>query len=574
VYLAPFLATVAPQWARLRLDTLAITDDQIVVELSSTARTARCPDCQRRSHRAHSRFIRVLADLPLGASPVCVRLHARRFRCLNPACPRQTFRERLPHLAPRYQRRTPALRHQFEAVSFALGGQAGRRLAQRLCLGAHGTSCNSLLRLIRHAPLSTASAGAPEVRRLGVDDFAFRRGLRYGALLVDLDQHCVIDLLPNREAATLAAWLTAHGGAQMELVSRDRGGAFADGVRQGAPQAVQVADRFHLVRNLGQALERLLIREHRVLTRVAEAIWPPSDAGGMTNSSGETTVGASPEALPEETAPSVPPLTRVERERAAVDDQRRARYDRVVALAAAGHSLREVARRASVSRETVRNYLRAGQYRPCAPRRRPGKTDRYTAYLRRRWKEGEHNSVVLLHEIQEQGYTGAASTLRQFVRAWRTGPHRPGRRRHGEDRASAPPAQPRFSPRQTHWILLRPVEDLTDDERAYREALCRESALIATARRLVSEFGRIVRARAVANLGVWLAEVRYCRIPELVSFVRGVQRDAAAVTAALSSPFSQGQVEGQVNRIKMLKRQMYGRASFDLLRRRVLYNSA
>jgi len=264
----------------------------------------------------------------------------------------------------------------------------------------------------------------------------------------------------------------------------------------------------------------------------------------------------------------------VERERAAVNARRQARYARVVALAAEGHSLREVARRAHVSRATVRNYLRAGAYRPCAPRRRPCKTDRYAAYLRRRWEEGEHNSAVLLQEIREQGFTGAASTLRQYVRAWRTGPRHPGRRRQGEDVENAPPERRRFSPRQTHWILLRPVDDLTDDERAYREALCQESATIATAQRLVSDFGRITRTRTATDLDAWLAEARRSHIPELVSFVRGVQRDYAAVAAALTSPHSQGQVEGQVNRIKMLKRQMYGRASFDLLRRRVLYNSA
>ncbi|HZC07532.1 MAG TPA: transposase [Ktedonobacterales bacterium] len=230
-----------------------------------------------------------------------------------------------------------------------------------------------------------------------------------------------------------------------------------------------------------------------------------------------------------------------------------------------------------MSRETVRNYLRAGVYRPCAPRRHPCATDRYAAYLRQRWEEGEHNSATLLQEIREQGNTGAASTLRQYVRAWRTGPRHPGRRRHSEDVESAPPERPerrRFSPRQTHSILLRPVDDLNDDERVYREALCQENPTIATAQRLVSDFGRIVRMRAVTELDAWLAEARHSRIPELVSFVRGVRRDYAAVAAALTSPHSQGQVEGQVNRIKMLKRQMYGRAGFDLLRRRVLYNSA
>ncbi len=167
--------------------------------------------------------------------------------------------------------------------------------------------------------------------------------------------------------------------------------------------------------------------------------------------------------------------------------------------------------------------------------------------------------------------------MRQYVRAWRTGPRRPGRRRSGDeaqDDLGAPPRQRRFSPRQTHWILLRPVEDLDTDERAYREALCQASATIATAQRLVADFGRIVRTRACADRTRWLADAARSRIPELVSFVRGVRRDAAAVAAALTSPHSQGQVEGQVNRIKMLKRQTYGRADFDLLRRRVLYNFA
>lgn len=576
VRLISLLAAVAPQWARLRLDTLTISDDQIVVDLSSTALTARCPECQRRSHRAHSHFRRTLTDLPLGELPVRVCLHARRFRCLNAACPRQTFRERLPDLAPRYQRRTPALHRHLEAVSFALGGQAGRRLARQLRLGASGTSRNTLLRLIRRARISGASevtADLQHLHTLGVDDFAFRRGTCYGALLVDLDQHRIIDLLPDREAATFAAWLSAHESAQIHVVSRDRGGAFADGVRQGAPHAVQVADRFHLVRNLGQALDRLLIREHRVLTRVAATLWTSSDTSNTSNTS-DTAIGAPPQAAPEQAAPATPPSTRVERERAAVDERRRARYDRVVALAAEGSSLREVARQASVSRETVRTYLRAGQHRPCAPRRRPCATDRYAAYLRRRWEEGEHNSAALLREIQAQGYTGSASTLRQYVRTWRTGSRRPGRRRRSDDTTNAPADRRRFSPRQTHWLLLRSVDDLNDDERVYREALCQESPMIATAQRLISDFSRIVRTRAVEELDVWLADTARSRIPELVSFVRGVQRDYAAVAAALTSSHSQGQVEGQVNRIKMLKRQMYGRASFDLLRRRVLYDSA
>jgi len=553
--LASFLSTVFPHWAKLHVDAWAVVGQQITIDLTSTQRTARCPACQQRSHRAHSHFTRLLTDLPLGGYPLCIRLHARRFRCGNPACTQQTFRECLPAVAPRYQRRPPALQRSLEAVGFALGGQAGRRLARCLQLGRSGTSRNSLLRLIRRWRLPSVGEAAPHLRVLGVDDFAFRRGLRYGALLVDLEQHRVLDLLPDREAATLAEWLhhLPHG-EHLEVISRDRGGAFADGARQGAPQAVQVADRFHVVRNLGQVLDRLLIREHRVLTRVAATV---------------------PGASAHDAAASSPaPPTRVARERAAVDDRRQARYACVVALGTEGYSLRAIARRTGVSRETVRSYLSAGQYRPRATRRRPRGGDRYAAYLRQRWEEGEHNSAALLREIQARGYTGSASTLRQYVRAWRSGSRRPGRRRRGDDAANPPADQRPFSPRQTHWLLVRPVDDLTAKERAYCEALCQGSVTIATAQRLVVEFGRIIRTHARADLDPWLADAAHSRIPELVSFVCGVRRDYDAVAAALISPHSQGQVEGHVNRIKLLKRQSFGRANFDLLRRRVFYNSA
>lgn len=172
-----------------------------------------------------------------------------------------------------------------------------------------------------------------------------------------------------------------------------------------------------------------------------------------------------------------------------------------------------------------------------------------------------------------QGYTGAASTVRQYVRAWRSGPRHTGRRRHGEDAAGAPPPTPlRFSPRQTRWILLRPVEELTETERPYRHALCQACPPIALAHALADDFGRMVRARAAVDLNDWLLAVRHSRIPELVSFAGGIVRDFAAVSAALTLPHSQGQVEGQVNRLKLLKRQSYGRASLDLLRCRILYD--
>jgi transposase len=355
------------------------------------------------------------------------------------------------------------------------------------------------------------------------------------------------------------------------VLSRDRGGAFAEGARQAAPQAVQVADRFHLLQNLGQALDQFLTREHHALTQVADSM----GAAHAATQEQATDGGASSPEAPQTPEPPAAPMTRLEREHAAVEARRQARYERVVALAQEGQSLREVARRAGVNRGTVRRYLCAGQYQPCAQRsRRPHVCDAFAAHLRQRWEDGEHNSAALFAEIREQGFRGAASTVRHYVRGWRTGPRRPGRGRRGEDAAGTPPRKRRFSPRQTRWILLRPVDQLDADEQAYRQALCQESATIATAQALAEEFGRIVRARAYIELEAWLAEAAKSHIAELVSFARGLRRDYAAVVAALRSPYSQGQTEGHVNRLKLLKRQTYGRANFDLLRRRVLYHAA
>ncbi|HEV2462055.1 MAG TPA: ISL3 family transposase [Ktedonobacterales bacterium] len=478
----------------------------------------------------------------------------------------------MPAAAP-YQRRTPILQQRLEAVSFALGGQAGQRLARHLHLGEAGTSRNTLLRLVRRAPLPAASEVAPDLRVVGVDDFAFRRGSHYGAVRVDLDQHRVLDLLPDRDAATFATWLEQHGGAHVAVVSRDRGGAFAEGARQAAPQAVQVADRFHLLQNLGQALDQVLTREHHVLTDVADAV-----SAAAVGAAKERDTDAERASAPVTVTPEAPaaPRTRLEREHTAVEARRQARYERVVALATAGHSLREVARRAGVNRGTVRRYLRAGRYLSCAQHsRRPHSCAAFAMYLRQRWADGEHNRAALFAELQERGFTGGASTVRQYVRGWRTGPRQLGRRLRQAGAAGAPPPrQRRFSPRQTRWILLRPVEELDPDEQTYRQALCQQSAAIAAAQALVEDFGRIVRARAHTELNGWLAAAARSGLAELVSFARGVQRDYDAVAAALGSPYSQGQTEGQVNRLKLLKRQTYGRANFDLLRRRMLYRAA
>lgn len=336
-------------------------------------------------------------------------------------------------MAPVYSRRTPALRAALEAVGFAFGGQPGARLASALYLPA---SRMTLLRLLRAAPLPGGNPPTPRV--LSVDDWAFRRGKVHGPILVDLERHCPVDLLPDRMAETVADWLRQHPG--VEIASRDRGGAYAEGTREGAPEAVPVADRFHLLKNLGDALEMFLLRKQTDVHQAACATQAAQAAqAGSTSQENCAQQAAQDLSVAAETDPppadvtgsdgagrtGLPRTVRAQREREARRARRLATFDAVQASACAGMTQREIARVVELARGTVRRYLRAEAFPEQGPRPRPRPSKLrppYEPYLRQQCDTGVQEAAILWRAIKAQGYTGGASTVRAFLGRWRIRP--------------------------------------------------------------------------------------------------------------------------------------------------------
>jgi transposase len=375
----------------------------------------------------------------------------------------------------------------------------------------------------------------PTPRVLGVDAWALRKGHRYGTILVDLEQGCPVDLLSDRQGETLAAWLKKHPG--VEIVVRDRGGAYAEGARAGAPQARQVADRFHLLENLVEALLATLAQEHRALQEAAKEADPPN---------------------------------RVAQAQAQRREQKLAIYEEVKRLRAAGCTGPAIAQQVDTPLRTVRRYLRA----PVFPERKlrtrpPGQLAPYRAYLRQRWNEGCHNAAQLCRELREQGFPGSYSSVHAYLTEWQT-QLPPEQRRWNGQRPRPDAVAPVPTPGAVVWWLVSRREKLSVEQTAYLDRLTALSPHLALAQDLVQEFFSLTRRRDAAALEPWRERVAASGLGELQRFSAGLQRDWEAVLAGLRLEWSTGPVEGQINRLKMLKRQMYGRAGVSLLRARVL----
>jgi transposase len=541
----PFFRALLPDAPGLVLEGALRERDATVLVLQSAVATARCPLCRGPSSCVHSRYRRAPKDLPWGGRPVRLMLRVRRFFCGARSCERRIFVERLPEVVAPHARVTNRLAALLSAITFALGGEAGSRLAERVGVRA---SPATLISLIRRTPLAAPRA-APRV--LGVDDWTHRKGHRYGTALVDLEGRRLVELLPDRTSETLRSWLEAHPGA--EVVSRDRSEIYAAGAREGAPEATQVADRWHLLSNRRKTVERAFDRH---LGRIERVVLPVAEpAGGKPAATVLPAKGANRR------------RRYLEEQRARAQAKRLARYREIRKRHAKGEYLTTIARDLGIDYKTARKYALSDECptrKPLPPRRR--RLDPYEPYLKARWAEGCRNGRALCRGIVDHGYKGAKTQVAEFVA---------GLRRAEPGRASRPPrsrAGRALTPHAASVLLLRRPE--RRDE-AQLEALARSKGAhpeIAAAASLTERFARIVRERRGDDLlGGWLADAEASGVREIARLARDARKDEAAMVARCTLPWSNGQTEGQITRPKATKCSMYGRAKFDLLRMRALH---
>jgi transposase len=498
----------------LEMTSISETSEELLVRVTSHCSSSLCPQCSAPSSAIHRYYRRHPRDLPCTGRPIRLLLTVRKFFCRNPDCSRKVFTERLPDFLEVSSRLTKRLRTAVQEVGFATCGKGGERLSDKLGMPISDASMLWSLFLV---PLPEVG----QVRVVGVDDWSWRRGKRFGSILVNLETHKIIDLLVDREAESVKRWLAAH--PEVEIVSRDRGGTYVDGATWGAHQATQVADRWHILSNLGDAVEAFLIRAHIRL--------PDTPAAEPTPEHPLSSFSATPASQGKSQARLL---------------RKWKLYQRVHELHAAGMSLRKIGEELGLARNTVRTYVRQSPEPPLPTPRplRASRLDPYEDYLLERWSQGERNAAQLYREISERGYQGSATMVRAYVAHLRTTTADGSPPRSRKERAKA------CSPRSLRRLLTHKRDDLDQKEQNRLDQLLNLSPEVQAVHALLQTFLQMVREHKHQALRSWMEEAIRSGIPELKSFVAGIERDYDAVHAALRLPWSQGVTAGKVNKLK------------------------
>ncbi len=498
---------------------------RMVLRLPPVRPAAPCPECGRPSGRVHSRYWRKAGDLPFTGNRMEVQVEARRFFSDGLRCKRRIFCERFPGILEPYARRTNRARAALLELAHASSAEQATGIARQY---GFKVGPDTLLKLQRR---ETFLVQSPTV--IGIDEFAWKKRLRDGTIIVDLERRRPVDLLPTDSTEEVADWLGRHPG--VTLMARDRDEVFAQAARTAVPDALQVADRFHLVQNVTEAF-RTFVHSGKWRVPYASTVAPYDLPCGPLKKAAAT-------------SPGNRPTPRKER-----------LWEQVGYLARQARSIRAIARALGVHRRTVRVYRDASSppAYPAERTRGPRKITPYMDHLRQRWEEGAHNARVLYEEIRLKSNRGGRTQVRRTVRPWRAG---------------SPPRDPRrlYPPYRLLFQWRDRLERNEDGEEL--DKFLHVNPHLEAAYGLKEAFRGAMAARDPHLLDRWLELAATSGTKGFMTLARGMRHDYAAVSAAFTSPWSNGQTEGQNTRVKLIKRIGYGRARPDLLRARVLHRA-
>lgn len=547
---------ILPDLSDLIIEQVSVTN-AVTITARAASPTASCPCCGSLSKHVHSHYQRALRDLPASGRPVHLLMQVRRFFCEEATCARKIFAERFASLTLPRVKFTLRLQEALREMGFELGGEAGARLGKKL---SYPGSPDTILRLVKGAEFPAASS--PRV--VGLDDWSWKRGLRYGTLICDLERNKPIEVLADRSVETVSAWFEQR--PSVEIVSRDRSSQYAAAISKGAPQALQVADRWHMGKNLVDSVHILLARCRAEIRHGLQ---------GARN----------PERQTKETKPILeeekrPARTRQEEEaRLARRAQKLDQYEQVLELHDQGLTTAEIGSRMGISGRTVQRWLAHGSFPEARRRRRrPSLIDPYERYVREWWQAGNRNGSQLYRELTAQGYKGSSKAMYRYLTRLRIPqspssgliPSKPQRLK---SVLVSPAPLENFSAQRATWLFVRPFSELDEMQQKELALIKQASPTAEAAYRLAQGFLQMIREHTGHQLETWLSSAEESTLPEFKSFAKGIQQDKAAVLAGLTLPWSNGPLEGHVNRLKLIKRSMYGRAKLRLLRQRVLRSS-
>ena len=524
---------------KLKIKQIAVfhTDTKIIFSILPKQRRSSCPLCNKYGNRIHSHYVRSLADLPISGKSVQLQLRARRFFCRNKSCPRKVFTERFSEDILPYARRLCRSVDVLRSIGLEVGGNKGAMISH---IVKSPVSSSTILRLVKKLEIGEPSLTSGII---GVDDWAYKKGRNYGTIIVDLEHRKVIDLLPDRETGTLSQWLLRH--PDVHTVGRNRASAYSKGIKEGTANAIEVADRFHLLVNLREAFQKALYR-HNPTLKQAFAQYARADTGRVKNSTEPVQQVVWPK-------PDTP------------NSERLMKFEKAKELAEKGYSLKAIAKILNAHRRTIKKYIRSEEL----PRRQASLNPRYMTnffqfrdFLFEHYKDQDYQTLYA--NIRARGFNGKYT---QFC--------------HNMNRFIRPenPALPRLPPIDTWstsritFMVLQQQEKLTLKDRDFLDFLFHKAPRIKAAAELTRDFKNLFLDKKEGALKQWLVRATDPD-SELQNFAKGIQKDYDAVNQAVISNISNGQVEGQVNKLKNIKRMMYGRADFQLLRRMVLANSS